>query len=101
MMKQRGAPRVPAMRSYLIERYLPGLSEAELRDALKRLGEACAELSSSGKPVRYVGSMFLPDEETCFCRLDGDSRETAAQANEIARLPYARITAGLAIMPAG
>jgi hypothetical protein len=89
------------MNSYLVERYLPGLSEADLRAALKRLGEACAELSSSGKPVRYVGSMFLREEETCFCRLDGDSPETAAQANEIARLPFARITAALPITPAG
>jgi hypothetical protein len=87
------------MNSYLVERYLPGVSEAELRVALSRLEEACAELSASGDPVRYVGSMFLPEEETCFCRLDGDSPGTAAKANEIAQLPFARITAGLAITP--
>ncbi|MGN6169645.1 MAG: nickel-binding protein, partial [Solirubrobacteraceae bacterium] len=91
----------PAMNSYLIERYLPGLSEAEIRAALERLEEACAELSAKGNPVRYVGSMFLPEEETCFCRLDGDSPRTAAKANELAKLPFARITAGLAITPTG
>ena len=88
------------MNSYLVERYLPGVSEAELRSALDRLTEACAELSSRGNPIRYIGSMFLAAEETCFCRLDSDSPETAAEANAIARLPYARITAGLAITPA-
>jgi hypothetical protein len=89
------------MYSYLVERYLPGVSEAELRIALERLHEACAELSARGNPIRYVGSMFLPEEETCFCRLDGDSPGTAATANEIAQLPFARITAGLAITPTG
>jgi hypothetical protein len=89
------------MNSYLVERYLPGVSEAELRAALTRLGEACAQLCAEGHSVRYVGSMFLPEEETCFCRLDGDSPRTAAKANEIALLPFARITAGLAIAPTG
>jgi hypothetical protein len=89
------------MNSYLVERYLPGVSEAELLVALGRLQEACAQLSARGDPVQYVGSMFLPEEETCFCRLDGDSPGTAAKANEIAQLPFARITAGLAITPAG
>ena len=87
------------MNSYLVERYLPGVSEAELRIALDRLHEACTELSARGNPVRYVGSMFLPEEETCFCRIDGDSPGTAAKANEIAQLPFARITSGLAITP--
>lgn len=89
------------MNSYLVERYLPGVSETELRTALERLYDACTELSAKGNPVRYLGSMFLPEEETCFCRLDGDSPGTAAKANEIARLPFARITAGLAITPTG
>jgi hypothetical protein len=88
------------MNSYLVERYLPGVSEAELRGALERLTEACAKLTSSGNPVRYVGSMFLAEEETCFCRLDSDSPDAAAEANAIAQLPFARITAGLAITPA-
>ena len=89
------------MNSYLVERYLPGVSEAELRVGLKRLEEACAELSARGDSVRYLGSMFLAEEETCFCRLDGDSAAAPAKANEIAQLPFARITAGLAITPAG
>jgi hypothetical protein len=89
------------MNSYLVERYLPGVSEVQLRAALERLEAACAELSARGDPIRYVGSMFLPDEETCFCRLDGDNPGAAAKANEIARLPFARITAGLAITPTG
>ena len=60
------------MNSYLVERYLPGFSEADLRAALERVQAACAELSAAGMPIRYGGSLFLALEETCFCRFDSD-----------------------------
>ena len=85
------------MNSYLVERYLPGLSEAELRIALERVEAACAELSAAGMAIRYLGSILLPVEEACFCRFDSDLPETIARANDQAQLPFARITAGLAI----
>jgi Nickel responsive protein SCO4226-like len=88
------------MNSYLVERYIPGLSETDVRAALERVQAVCAELSADGAAIRYVGSIFLPVEEACFCRFDSDRPETVAGANEQAELPYARITAGLAIEPA-
>jgi hypothetical protein len=85
--------------SYLVERYLPGLSEAEVRAGLTRAQAVCAELRSAGIEVHYRGSIFLPLEEACFCRFDGDRSETVADVNHRARLPFARITPGLAIAP--
>jgi hypothetical protein len=85
--------------AYLVERYLPGLSEAELRAGIARVQSACEELSAAGNTIRYLGSIFLPLEEACFCRFDGDRPDAVAQANERAGLAYARITAGLAIPP--
>ena len=87
------------MNSYLVERYLPGLSEAEVRAGLARAQSACAELCTAGIEVRYLGSIFLPLEEACFCRFDGDRQEAVAEVNERAQLPFARITAGVAIAP--
>lgn len=89
------------MQSFLVERYLPGVSETELRVALKRVQAACEELARSGVPARYVTSLFLPAEETCFCRIDSDSAETAARVNELGGLPFARITPAVAISPDG
>lgn len=80
------------MNSYLVERYLPGLSEADLRTALDRVRATCEELSARGTPIRYAGSLFLALDETCFCRFDSDSAEVAAEANERAQCPFARIT---------
>jgi Nickel responsive protein SCO4226-like len=87
------------MNSYLVERYLPGLSETELRTALRRVQAVCDELSAAGTPVRYLGSILLPVEEACFCRFDGGRPETIATVNERAQLAFARITAALAIAP--
>lgn len=87
------------MNSYLVERYLPGLSETEVRTALERVQAACDELSAAGTAIRYLGSILLPVEEACFCRFDSDHPQTVAEANERAHLSFARITAGLAIAP--
>jgi hypothetical protein len=87
------------MHSYLVERYLPGLTADALRAGLGRAQAACAQLTASGAPVRYRGSMFLPDEESCFCRFDAESAETVARANEMAQLPFARITPALPLTP--
>lgn len=87
------------MSSYLVERYLPGMSEAELRAGLARVDAICVELREAGTDVRYLGSIFLPLEEACFCRFDGDRPEAVAQVNERAQLAFARITAGVAIAP--
>ena len=87
------------MNSYLIERYLPGMSEAEVRARLARADAVCAELRASGTEIHYLGSIFLPLEEACFCRFDGDRPEAVAEANDRAELAYARITPGVAIAP--
>jgi Protein of unknown function (DUF4242) len=85
------------MHDYLVERYLPDLSEADLRTALDRARARCAELSATGTPVRYLGSTFLPGEEACLCRFEAEREETVARANELAELPFSRITEALAI----
>jgi Nickel responsive protein SCO4226-like len=87
------------MNSYLVERYLPGLSEAEVRSGLARANAACAELRAAGTEIHYRGSIFLPLEEACFCRFDGDRPEAVEQVNQQAELAFARITAGVAIAP--
>jgi hypothetical protein len=87
------------MKTYLVERYLPGLSADGLRAALERAQTACAQVSATGAPVRYRGSMFLPDEEACFCRFDAESPESVARVNEIAEVPFARITPALLLHP--
>ena len=84
---------------YLVERYLPGRSEAEIRDALRRVQDACNDRSARGTRVRYLGSVLLPVEEALFCRFESEGPEAVAEVSERAQLPFARITPGVAITP--
>jgi hypothetical protein len=85
--------------AYLVERYLPGLSEADVRCALSRADVACAELRAAGTDIRYRGSIFLALEEACFCRFDSDRAEAVTEVNQRAQLAFARISPGMAIEP--
>jgi Protein of unknown function (DUF4242) len=86
---------------YLVERYLPDIGTDGLRALAERLETASAELRGTGVPVRYLGSLFLPDEESCFCRLEAPSAAAARSLNELAAAPYARISAAVALDLAG
>ncbi len=87
------------MNAYLVERYLPGLSEADIRAALSRVEAACAELRAAGTEIRYRGSIFLALEEACFCRFDSGEADAVSEVNRRAQLAFARINPGTAIEP--
>jgi Protein of unknown function (DUF4242) len=73
------------MPSYLVERYLPGRDRAWLEAALARLPR-------DRRGVLYLGSTYVPADESCFCRFEAASAEKVRDANEIAGVPLARIT---------
>lgn len=73
------------MPTYLVERYLPGRDRAWVEAALSRL---------SNRPgVAYLGSIYVPADESCFCRFEAVDVENVRLANDLANVPFARITA--------
>jgi Protein of unknown function (DUF4242) len=76
---------------FVVERYLPGITAEELRASAERLAAAAANLTASGKEIHYLGSMFVPEEESCFCRFEASSARIVGTACRHARFPYARI----------
>ena len=56
-------------------------------------GSAPRELTANGVDVRYLGSTFVPEEESCFSRFEASSRDIVRSVCERARLPVARIHA--------
>ena len=76
---------------YLVERYLPGITSEELAAARARLRLATADLAAAGERVRYLGSTFVPQEESCFCQFDAASAAVVDRLCRRARVPYARI----------
>lgn len=74
------------MSTYLVERYLPGRDRAWLEEALVRLPRNDADVS-------YLGSLYVPCDESCFCRFSASDAENVRHANELAGVPFDRIVA--------
>ena len=82
---------------FVVERYLPGTSQDELRRSLERLHEATEELRSEGIPVWYLGSTLVPEDEACFCQFEGPSQEAIAEANRRAGTRFDRIVSAVTV----
>ena len=78
-------------RLFVVERYLPGITPEELRASAERLAEAAARLTADGEEIRYLGSAFVPEEESCFCRFEAVSARGVEEVCRAAEFPYARI----------
>lgn len=74
------------MPTYLVERYLPGRDRAWLESALARLARG-------HHSVAYLGSTFVPSDESCFCRFEAQTVDDVRNANAVAGVPFARIVA--------
>jgi Protein of unknown function (DUF4242) len=79
------------VRKYMVERYLPGVTPAELDEASTRLAAAADELSALGVGVRFLGSTFVPEEESCFCRFESPDADGVRRTCQHAGIAFARI----------
>jgi hypothetical protein len=74
------------MPNYLVERYLPGRDRAWLESTLARIPRGRRE-------VKYLGSTYLPSDDSCLCRFEAETADDVRAANETAGVPFARIVA--------
>ena len=65
------------MAEFLVETYLSRTDATALGRSVRRARLAAEEQTRQGTPVRYLRSMYLPDEETCFLLYDAESAEAA------------------------
>jgi hypothetical protein len=87
------------MGTYMVERYLPEISEEELRAAIGRVQAVAAQMQAQGLAVSYLGSTFAPEDQCCFCLFAGPSGAVVQEANERAEFPHARIVPAVRIPP--
>ena len=81
----------PTPRNYLVECYLPGATARQRRQMSQRLARAADELSGTDGPVQYLGSTFVPTEESCFSRFESATERAVRRVLEAADVPYARV----------
>jgi Protein of unknown function (DUF4242) len=83
---------VPSMAEFLVELYVSREDPAAVERGAERARRAGQELTHEGTPVRYLRSLYVPEDETCFffylARCVDDVREAARRA----ALPFDRIS---------
>ena len=84
-------PSLDVVKKFMVERYLPGITTGQLDASSARLTAAARELAADGVGVRYLGSTFVPEEESCFSRFEGADGDAVRIACERAGIAFARI----------
>ncbi len=92
---------IPAARHpaslFLVERYLPVTNFEELSAAVQRVAQACSNRRTAGVDVRYLHSIYIPAEDTCFCVFQAVSAEDVRDANDTPNFRIDRISAGFGL----
>jgi hypothetical protein len=79
------------MTEFLVEFYLARTEAAALDRCVRRARLAAEEQARQGMPVRYLRSMYLPEDETCFLLYEAESAEAARRAATLAALTFERV----------
>lgn len=80
------------MAQYVVELYVGGDGAGKRAEVVARGRAAAEELARAGTPVRFLGALFLPEDETCFCMYEAPSAEAASEASRRAELAFDRVT---------
>jgi hypothetical protein len=80
------------MTEFLVEFYLSRTDAAALRRTVRRVRLAAEEQTRQGMPVRYLRSIYLPEDETCFLLYEAGSAEAARQAAMLAAVTLERVS---------
>jgi hypothetical protein len=79
------------MSVFMVDRNLPGITKEQLAGAQKAAIETSKKFTAQGKPVRYIRSMFLPEEAHCMCLFEAQNADDVREVNETAKIPFTRI----------
>lgn len=83
------------MPEYLVELYVPRGAQARIADGATRARDAAEQLTREGTPVRYLRSLFVPEDETCFYLYEASSAEVVRDALRRAQLDFERVAEAL------
>ena len=84
------------MAEFLIEAYLSKADEGAEKNDAQRLRWAAEQLMREGVRVRFLRSIFVPEDETCFYLYEAASAEDVREAVRRAELPSAHVSEAVA-----
>jgi hypothetical protein len=89
----RAGPTVGAMTEFLGELYVSREHGMAVEDDEVRVRAAAAELTREGRPVRFLRTIFVPEDETCFYLFEASSAGTVREVGARAALLFDRVSA--------
>jgi hypothetical protein len=75
---------------YVAECLWPDVHASDLRALDLRASEQAERLSADGRPVSYLGSLLMREDEVVLCLFEGEL-EAVRTAVEAAEIPFDRI----------
>lgn len=80
---------------YTVELHLRRTGWADLQDAATRARQATEQMRREGEHVRFLRSIFVPEDDACFFLYEGTSAESVKAAATRAELAVRCIDAAL------
>lgn len=82
---------MPELDRYLVELHRPNSGWRQLQDVAGQARAAAEKLSAEGTPVRFLRSIFVPEDDSCFFLYEGPSAEAVREAGQRAELAIGRV----------
>lgn len=86
---------------YTVELRRPRSGWRELQQAAARAREVTEQSGDEGARVRFLRSIFVPEDDACFFLYEGPSARSVKAAAARARLGVVRVDAALQLDPEG
>jgi len=78
---------------YLVELYLSRAGSDGVAAAAARARSAAEAMALEGLPVRWLRTIFVPEDETCFYLYEADTAELVRRAGARAGIAFERVLA--------
>ena len=92
-----GASYFQCVPEFLVERYVSRLDAAALAAIAAESERAATELATTGLVIRWLRSVGVLEEETCFCFFTAPAVDDVIAANERAGVGYERVAEVLSL----
>ena len=88
------------MKTYLVDRDLPGITIEQLAAAQKAAIETSQRFTQEGMAVRYIRTAWVPSESHVMCMFEAETGQSVRDVNEAAGIPFTRIVEAMDLTPA-
>ena len=79
------------MTEFLVELYVSRTDVHAVERGAERARLAAEELTREGTSVRYLRSIFVPEDETCFCLYEAATADAVHEVARRAALRFERV----------